>query len=83
MKNEKLAHSKHTLHQWLVGRVHIGSLAEVALTGLALLGQKVLFEGLGTLDFTRGRYLKSLLCAAVGLELGHDAPFFGTAKVRQ
>ena len=61
--------------------MHVRSLAKVALAALALLGEKVLFEGVGTLDFTRAGYLESLLSAAVGLELGHGAPFFGTAKV--
>lgn len=61
--------------------MHVGRLAQVTLAALALLGKKVLFKCVGTLDFTRAGNLESFLRAAVGLELGHEAPFFGTAKV--
>ena len=79
---EGLAHREHTLHHRQVGRVYVRSLPEVALAGLALLGEEVLLKSLRTLDFTRAGNLESLLRAAVGLELRHGGPFFGTAKVR-
>ena len=78
--NEKLAQTQHAFYQRLIRRMHIGSLAQVTLAGLALLSEKVLLKSLGTLDFSRAGNLESLLRAAVGLELRHGGLFSGRRR---
>jgi hypothetical protein len=58
------------------------SLAQVALTLIALLSQQVAFEGFISANLTGARYFKSLFGTGVSLQLWHGLNF-GMAKVRK
>jgi len=78
----RLAHSEHTLHQVLVRRVNVGSLAQVALASLRFFSQQVAFKSLESADLARAGNFESFFSAGVSLHLWHGLKF-GMAKVRR
>ena len=77
-----LSQAKHTLHQVFVCRVYKRSLAQVALTLIALLSQQVAFEGFVSANLSGAGNFKSLFGTGVSLQLWHGLNF-GMAKVRK